>query len=289
MNFVSIRGKTVQILFPIFAILAFAGCVTVGPTTPVTQTLDGGITQVALTIPVTGGKYVKADMYLPASPTPSPGILVFPTYYAMLYGRSENFDRAYALALTKLGYATLVPALSQHGRRAYHPAHGLDMVAISQWFRARPEVMDDRIGGVGFSAGAYHAGVLAASDPATRAIVGYYGPYDSAKFAIWSEDKATALTNYPGKINGAVLLLSGDKDDETVFNQHAEPLNRGLKSAGKNVELVVYPGDYHRFDRGPADVANGNETSTGHVHRLNPASRDDAWRLTTEWLKKYMY
>lgn len=270
---------------------ALVGCQTpTGPSAPVTRTLDSGVTQITVTIPVTNDRYVRAQMYAPPGSTtkPVPGVIVFPTYYGMMFGESEQFDGDYAMALTKLGYATLVPVMNQHGMRAYHPVHAADLVAVARWFRDRPEVSDDRLGAVGFSAGAYHAAVLGSNDPATRAIVGYYGPYDAARFAPRAEDKATAVINYPEKMHAAVLLLSGTQDDETLHAQHTEAYSRGLKGAGKTVDMVAYPGAYHRFDRGPALIARGNERATGHTHRLDPAARDDAWRRTVAWLQKYL-
>ncbi len=271
-------------------LLAFvlAGCQTIGPMTPVTTKLDAGVTSTILTVPVAEGNYVKAEMFLPSSGAPAPGVFVLPTYYMNLFNKPEQFDRVFAIELAKLGYATLIPYFNHH-RTPYNPKYGPDVLAVSQWFRARPEVLDDRIGAVGFSIGAYHASLLNAFDPATRAVVGYYGVYDNSSFTIFSADRATGPVNNASEVRAPVLLLHGQDDDETRV-QTASAYRQKLSDAGKTVELVVYPNDFHRFDRGPSDVMKGAErTASGHHYRLNPASRDDAWRRTTEWLKKYMH
>lgn len=282
-------GRVTKSLFVAIIILALGACQTTGPKTPVVTKLDGGITSTILTIPVTEGNYVKAEMFLPPASEPVPGVFVLPTYYVNAFNRPEQFDRLYAIELAKLGYATLIPNLNHHGARAYHPKYGPDILAISQWFRGRPEVMDDRIGSVGFSMGAYHSTRLSTVDPTTRAVIGYYGPYDNSSFTPWSADRDVSSVNTAQMVNGAILLLHGQEDDETRV-QMATAYRQKLTEAGKTVELVVYPGDTHRFDRGPSDVMRGaDRTPAGNLYRLNPADRDDAWRRTTDWLKKYMY
>lgn len=273
----------------VVALLGFLGaCQTTGPSEPVTKQIEGGITAVTLTIPVTDGNYVKAEMYLPAATGSAPGVFVLPTYYVNLNNRPETFDREFAITLAKRGYATLIPYFNIHGVRAYNVKYGPDVLAVSQWFRARPEVMDDRIAAVGFSIGGYHASLLNAVDPATRAVVGYYGVYDNSPFTPYDADRATAPVANAAKVSGAVLLLHGDKDDETGVKT-ALTYKQKLTDAGKTVELVVYPGDYHRFDRGPTDQMNGTErTPKGNLYRLDAQARDDAWKRTTEWLDKYM-
>ncbi len=106
-----------------------------------------------------------------------------------------------------------------HGRRAYHPDYGPDLRALSEWFRAHPDVVDDRVAAVGFSQGAYLSAALAAADPATRAVVGYYGAYDVTKFTPWAEDHATKPALNAARINAAVLLLRAASDNETPLSQ----------------------------------------------------------------------
>jgi dienelactone hydrolase len=255
---------------------------------PVTSAMEGGITHVARTVKVASGANVEVDIYLPASPSPAPGVFVLPTYYVNVNGRSELPDRAYAFELARQGYATIVPALTQYGPRAYHPGHSADMLSLSVWFKGLPEVMDDRIAAVGFSAGCHHAGVLAIVDPATRAIVAYYGPHDTARYSKVAADGETAPLRHAPKLNGRVLILHGAADNETPV-EDAVVYRDALVAAGKPVELVVYPGVYHRYERGPSESMQGRDTNrAGHIYRLNPAARDDSWRRTLDLLERTM-
>jgi carboxymethylenebutenolidase len=265
-----------------------AACQTTAEKAPVTRAFDGGITHVSRTVPVASGANVAVDIYLPASPSPAPGVFVLPTYYVNVFGKSEAPDRDYALALARRGYAAIVPALTQYGLRAYHPGHSADMLSLSAWFRGLPEVMDDRIAAVGFSAGSHQAGVLAIADPTARAVIAYYGAHDSARFNLRAEDGATSPFRHAPRMNGRVLILHGDADNETPLAD-AQTYRDALVAAGKPVELVVYPGAFHRYDRGPSDVMGGREVDrAGHVYRLDPAARDDSWRRTLELLDRTM-
>jgi len=283
-----------RILIVALAGLALAACQPAGPgpaKAPVTQALAGGITHISMTMPVASGANVPVEIYLPATAAPAPGVFVFPTYYANLFGRVESADRDFAIALARQGYATILPMMIHHGgsRRAYHPAYGADLLSLSEGFRARPDVADGRVAAVGFSLGAYMSAALAAADPATRAIVGYYGPYEVAHYTPWAEDQATKPALNVAKLNAAVLLLHGEADNETPFVD-ATAYRDALAAGGKTVELVAYPGAYHRYDRGPSDVMGNNEVDrrTGHVYRLNTAARDDSWRRTVQWLDRHM-
>lgn len=285
------RNAVVAVLCLVLASCQTTGSTSSGPAkAPVTQTLAGGITHVSLTVPVASGANVPVEMYLPpAGAAPAPGVIVFPTHYAHLYRRSEGWDRNFAIALARQGYATVVPLMIHHGRRAYHPDYGPDLRALSEWFRAHPDVVDDRVAAVGFSQGAYLSAALAAADPATRAVVGYYGAYDVTKFTPWAEDHATKPALNAARINAAVLLLHGTSDNETPLSQATE-YRDALAAAGKTFDVAIYSGAVHRYDRGPPDVMAGVEIDrrTGYVYRVDAAARDDSWRRTVAWLDRHM-
>ncbi len=232
-------------------------------------------------------------MYLPTASAPVPGVLVIPTYYMIINGSAEDFDRNYAIALAKQGYAALVPTLNQYGGRGtYELRHAVDLPLISKWLRDRPEVMDDRIAAVGFSIGGNMAAVLAANDPTTRASIGYYGVYDLESRELpfsrlverfWS---GSPVRTAP-KVSGAVLLLHGESDNEIPLPQ-ATAYRDSLTAAGKTVELVSYPRAYHRFDRGKTSLMQNDTTQQGQIYRLDAKARDDAWQRSVAWLEKYL-
>lgn len=246
-----------------------------------------------MSVPISDGKFVRSDLYLPTASEAVPGVLVIPTHFMTLYGHSEEFDKNYAVALAKLGYATLVPTLNQYGvRGTYDPRHAIDLSIIAKWLRDRPEVMDDRTGAVGFSVGGYYISALAASDPTVRAVVGYYGVYDLENPNLYFSRSVERF--WPGspkrnanRINGATLLLHGEADDETPLGQ-ATSFRDALAGAGKTVELVTYPRAHHRFERGKVPTQQSDMSPSGHTHRLDPKARDDAWQRTVAWFEKYL-
>lgn len=262
---------------------------------PTERKLDGGITHINLSIPVTGGKFVRADVYLPPSPSPVPGVLVIPTLYMVQFGSPEEFDRSFAIELAKQGYATLVPALNQYGAlgpNIYDLRHASDLPLVAKWLRDRPEVMDDRTGSVGFSIGGYYSAVLASNDPTVRAVVGYYGVYDlENRNLVFSRRIEQQWPGSPlrnaDKVSGAVLLLHGESDNEVVAAQSIA-YRDGLTVAGKTVEAVIYPRAHHRFDRGRSSLMPSDTSAQGHIYRLDPQARSDAWVRTVAWLEKYL-
>lgn len=241
----------------------------------------------AFTLP--GGKVIHTSLYLPADGSVRPGVLVIPTYYAQLNNSSEPADEAYAEKLAEQGYAVMVPLLTQYGKRAYDGSHGRDLAALTEQFRALPEVADEASASVGFSVGASMAALGAAADPKTRAVIGYYGPYDlfEVGFAVPGMDRANGAINSSERIRAAVLLLVGEEDTETPPPQTAA-FARRLGDAGRKVELVQYPGAHHRFDRGPPVEMRGERTTDGFTYRLDVAARDDAWKRTLAWLNQHL-
>ncbi len=272
--------------FVVWLLLAISALASSGAGAQTVQKLEGGITWMSLRIPVPGNAQLPVEIYLPEAAAPAPGVLVFPTYYVHLYRRLEASDRDYARALARQGYAVALPILVHYGTRAYHPDYGADLKALSEWFRGLPEVADERIGAIGFSLGSYMAARLATLDPATRAVVGYYGPYDVTKFTPWDADRATKPALNAAQMGASVLLLHGEADNETRFVQATE-YRDALVAAGKTVELVAYPGAHHRFERGPTDMMAGADVDRrGNIYRLDKAARDDAWRRTLELLER---
>lgn len=265
-----------------------------GAQAPPTETkLDGGITRINIAVPISDGKFARSDLYLPTATGPVPSVVVIPTHFMVLYGYSEDFDKNYALALAKLGYAALVPTLNQYGvRGTYDLRHAVDLPMIAKWLRDRPEVMDDRTGAVGFSVGGYYISVLAANDPTVRAVIGYYGVYDLENPNLYFSKAVERF--WPGspkrnveKVSGATLLLHGEADDETPLGQ-ATSYRDALAAAGKTVEVVAYPRAHHRFDRGKVPSQQSDLSPSGHTHRLDTKARDDSWQRSTAWLEKYL-
>lgn len=65
-------------------------------------------------------------------------------------------------------------------------------------------------------------------------------------------------------------------------------MKAALGAANKTVELVTYPGAYHRFDRGPVASMRSETAPGGYTYRRNDAAEKDAFPRTLNWLKKYL-
>ena len=89
------------------------------------------------------------------------------------------------------------------------------------------------------------------------------------------------------QVNAAVLLLHGDADNEIPIAS-AREMRSALEAVGKKVELVVYPGAHHRFDRGPNQRMRRDTTPDGYIYRKSEAAAKDAFDRTVAWLKTYL-
>jgi len=246
-----------------------------------------------VTIPAAGGREISAHLYVPEGAGPWPGVLVLPTMGSVVRSRAESSDRAYAQALAKEGFAALTAAFVHPSLKArpHQPGTLEDIAAAARWLKARPEAKGKPLGAVGFSLGSIQAPRVAAQNPGLfQAIVGYYGLYNFETHPIRERIKGPLPPDpvkLAGKVAAPVLILHGDADDETRIDQ-ATDFEKALKAAGKKVKLVVYPGAYHRFDRGPIEGSQSERSPAGHVYRLDEKARDDAWKQTLAWLREHL-
>lgn len=238
-------------------------------------------------IPVGENRALTGTLYLPQKPDPSPAVVVLHTRY----GSVERFDFAYARNLAREGYVALAVNYLHPSLRGQLWSLRItqDLVRVVDFLRSRPEVQGKPVGVVGFSLGS-HGIRLAAAHPAVKAVAVYYGAYNRRKLPALRSFRGT-LPPFPvdvaPQVNAAVLLLHGDADDETPLSQ-AEDMREALRTSGKTVELVVYAGAYHRFDRGPSDRMTGEKTREGYTYRHDPRAERDAWARTLAWFKTHL-
>jgi len=237
----------------------------------------------AVTVPVSGGRTLAAQLYRPAGGAPAPAVLVLHTGF----GSVETADAQYAADLAAAGFVALAvnylhPEVTANRTRFWSPAITKDLVEVVDWLQARPEVAGKPVGAVGFSLGS-HAILLSARQPAIKAVVVYYGAYDARTLR--------GLTFPPGvrmpveaaaEVQAPALLLHGEADDEIPLSD-ARGMQAALAAAGKTVELVTYPGVYHRFDRGKTTAAKSRYT-----YVKDEAATKDAFARTLAWLRKYL-
>jgi dienelactone hydrolase len=117
-----------------------------------------------------------------------------------------------------------------------------------------PTIERDRIAVMGFSLGAFLALAVGASEGGrVAAIVEYYGGMNSSYISM--------AANMP-----PTLILHGVADT-TVPVRYARDLDALLTKYNRPHEMKIYPGAWHGLD---------------------PASRDDAWRRSMDFLRRYL-
>jgi carboxymethylenebutenolidase len=121
-----------------------------------------------------------------------------------------------------------------------------------------------RIGTVGFSLGGYFGLLVGARDD-VKVVVSYYGAYHGEGASRVSTKYA--FTDVAARLRARILMFHGDADSEVgiVLAQNA---HRRLREAGKQVELVVYAGMGHRFDRVGAPTYDAQATADAGARTL---------------------
>lgn len=130
-----------------------------------------------------------------------------------------------------------------------------NLVATAEFARKHAN-SNGSVGAVGFCWGGQRVNMLAVADPKLKAAVAYYGRQPTQDL---------------DKIQAKMMLHYAD-DDKGV-NSGIDAYVKGLKAAGKSVEMHQYSGTKHAFnnDANPA--------------RYNEAAAKEAWARTVAFLK----
>ena len=129
--------------------------------------------------------------------------------------------------------------------------------AFIDWLRS-PAGGGRKVGAVGFCWGGGMTNRLAvAAGPSLAAAAPFYGPAPHPSEAT--------------KVQAAMLIHLAERDERV--NKTALPWGEALKAAGKQVEVVTYPGTDHAFH---------NDTS---AERYNKVAADRAWAATMALFK----
>lgn len=121
-----------------------------------------------------------------------------------------------------------------------------------------------RIGIVGFSLGGYFGLVVGSRDD-VRAVVSYYGAYHGEGAS--RVPTKYAFTDVAAQVRARVLMFHGDADAEASITLARNALRR-LQEAGRQAELVVYPGVGHRFTRIGAPTYDAQATADAGARKL---------------------
>jgi carboxymethylenebutenolidase len=197
------------------------------------------LTGTVMEIPLTDGGSLDAELFLPHSDGPHPGVLVLHESF----GLNDDIRRI-ASRFAEEGYATLVPNLFSHGSRIVCLSRVMtDMVRgaidreIADILAARAALAElsdvdaDRIAVAGFCLGGGFA-LIAATKPGFRAAAVNYGdvPKDRAK------------------LDGVCPVVASFGGRDKMFGRNmAERLEAHLSSLGVTHDIQTYPNAGHSF------------------------------------------
>ena len=253
--------------------------------------VDGVIaeTRQAVDIAVQEGRTLSGDLFLPDRKEPAPAVIVLHT----AYGSVEKFDSDYAQALAKEGFVALAINYihPSFGPAIWSPGIITDLGMVVDYLRQRPESKNMPVGTVGFSLGSRGL-QLAAQHAQVKAVVVYYGTYDvrkeNPKRASRIPPNLTLPISTAPHLNAAVLLIHGEADNEVPVSS-AREMKAEMDKAGKKSELVIYPGAFHRFDRGPVAGARSETSRDGYVYTRDATAAKDSFDKTINWLKANLH
>lgn len=172
------------------------------------------------------------------------------------------------------GFVAIAPDL-YHGKQTTSPDEATKMLMELDVERAereiagaadyalqRPESNSTTFGVVGFCMGGALAQYAATTNDKVGAAVSFYGGFKKVA-ADWRN------------LRGPILLIYGEKD-KGVPAESGRKLEQELKSLGKDVEVVVYPGADHAF------------FNDSRPEVYNAGAAGDAWRRTLELFRKHL-
>ena len=198
-----------------------------------------------------------------------PGVLVIQEWWGLV-GHIKNVSDRIAAE----GYTALAPDL-YHGKAATEPDEAgklmmaldiaraeKDLSGAARFLLSQPTATGTSLGVVGFCMGGQLALFAATLNSSIGACVNFYGIHPNVK------------PTY-AKLSGPVLGLYAEKDG-FVTPAVAREVEAAIKTAGKPVEIHIYPGvDHGFFNDERRDV-------------YNAAAAQDAWRRTLDLFAKHL-
>lgn len=192
----------------------------------------------------------------PKGTAKAPGVLVFQEIFGV-----NSHIRSVTERVAKEGYVTLAPDYfwrTDPGVELNYDAEGRkrgvanlqklqseellqDVEASLSFLRARPDVITDRIGCMGFCIGG-HVAYLTACETDVAASVAFYG----GGIATFRPGGGVPTVSLSTNIRGEILCLFGGKDAGIPKSQR-DTIEKALSEAKIKHEIVVYPDAEHGF------------------------------------------
>jgi carboxymethylenebutenolidase len=221
------------------------------------------------------GRELTGVVFTPAGPGPFPAVIDIHG----INGQSEwDFETGRRLAAK--GYVVL--AVDLFGRRPRNYEDGLqlrdqrrptvpqDLTAAVTYLQNRNDVIDDRIGAVGWCMGGGYALLLAVADPRLAASVVYYGPVTPPP----GPDPAD-LKN----VRAPVLAHFGLEDDSIAIPSVKMWANN-MREAGRSTDLHWYPAGHGFAERQSMPASHGEHHAEDHAAT--------SWERTVAFLETHL-
>ena len=168
-----------------------------------------------------------------------PGVVVVQEWWGL-----NDHIKALADRLADEGFVALAPDI-YHGDMAREPQEAQKLMMALNVEQAAKDLKGaaaalkangatgNKVGAVGFCMGGQLALFAGTVSPEVGAVVDFYGVHPAVK------------PDY-SKLQGPVLILTGDKDP-MAGPEPSGAVEQGIKAAGKQAEIVVYPDAGHAF------------------------------------------
>jgi dienelactone hydrolase len=160
-----------------------------------------------------------------------------------------------------------------------------DARVARHWLQTQPYVRPDRISLLGWSSG----GSTALWTVRPNAVPHDGGPDFRSAVALYPGCRRLRETAWSARV--PTLILIGSADDWKLAST-CQQMVAGARGRSARVEIIVYPGAHHEFDRAnsPIRVRDGlahTPDPAGRVHSgTNPAARTDALKRVPQWLAR---
>jgi dienelactone hydrolase len=245
-----------------------------------------------------GALTLHATLYRPEGAGPFPAVVALhdcggldqrPNTQAQLYSE-------WAKTLVGAGFVVLFPdsfgsrGLGSQCRERHRTVHAWrervsDANAAKHWLQGQGYVRGDHISLLGWANGATAA---LSTVRLTTAAHGEGADFRSAA-AFYPSCRRLLQTAWSARV--PTLVLIGGADDWTPATA-CQQMVAGAHGRSARVQIVVYPGAHHEFDRAnsPVRLRTGLVNTvdpSGRAHGgTNPAARSDAFRRVPQWLAR---
>ncbi len=245
-----------------------------------------------------GDLALHATLYRPEGTGPFPAVVGLHDCGGLIHRpitQAQHYDE-WARLLVAQGFVVLFPdSLGSRGLRSQcreqnRKVHAskervADANAARLWLQSQSYIRPERISLLGWSNGG--VAVLWTIRPTTM-------PHDSgadfrSAVAFYPSCRRLRETAWSARV--PTLILIGSADDWTPA-QACQQMVAGARDRSARVQIVVYPGAHHEFDRAnlPIRLRTGLVNTVdpaGRAHGgTNPAARSDALKRVPEWLAK---